>query len=495
MPALFVVSPDGGTPRQIGPSLPGVRGLCWTPDGRGLTYADNDGLHTVSLDGSGVLPMPGDTAAPYFLGGYSPDGRWLTIKVPSKSTSSGRRAEIWLRSTVGDESVHLATALGLDVGLAWSPDSSSLYYVSDASGEPNIWRLKIDLQTGVRQGDPVQVTFFNGARLLHLRAVDGGRRIAFIFLTTEKTIHVADASDPTDSRSVAGGEQPQLSPSGQILYFRKSGPDGSGVYALTLNGGTLLRLADYAPFSLSPDGATIAYVLQEGSEATLFTVSTRGGEPQTLAEFGAQRHAVPHWSPDGSLLAYADDSGLFVLPFGGGAPKRLAESPSLFGVTLRWSPDGEFIAALGRPSVGEGRANAVFVVAASGGEPRQLTPAVVSKEGLEWHPNGRSLTYHMSQSDSETLQVFLDGRPPSLFLNQPEHWDYVGKWAPDGRRFFFLSFADDGPRLLYVYDEVTGDLSLFAYDAQLPAWSRDGGTMAWVTQKETRQLWAMSDFR
>jgi len=37
--ALFVISPDGGTPRQIGPALgkSGVRSLCWTPDSQHLT--------------------------------------------------------------------------------------------------------------------------------------------------------------------------------------------------------------------------------------------------------------------------------------------------------------------------------------------------------------------------------------------------------------------------------------------------------------------------
>lgn len=494
--AIFVVSPDGGTPRQIGPTLPRVRGLCWTPDGQSLTYLDEgDGIHTVSLDGSGVRTRAGDTAGFVVFGGYSPDSRWLAIMVPHKSHLPEMHAEIWVLSATGDQAVRLTTVPGFHVSPTWVPDGSSLYFVSEASGGPNIWKLRIDPKTGVGQGDPVQVTFFSGAGPRHPKVIEGGRRIAFLLSRTDKTIHVADASRPTESRSVASGEQPRLSPDGQVLYLRKSGPGGSGIFTVPPDGGTPLRLAEDAPFDLSPDGATLAYIRHEGSEAALFAVSTRGGEPRLLLEFEGSTKALARWSPDGSLLAYAHGSGLYVIPADGGTPKKLAELPEWEGSTLRWSPDGKFIAALGYASGVEGEENAVFVVPASGGEPRQLTPAGVYKEGLEWHPDGQRLTYHIALLHSETRQVFLDGRPPSLLVDQPTHWDYLGKWAPDGRRFFFQSFAEDGPDGIYVYDEVTGDISLFAYHADLPTWSRDGKTMAWVSMKETRQLWVMSNFR
>ncbi|MCH8979147.1 MAG: PD40 domain-containing protein, partial [Armatimonadetes bacterium] len=112
-----------------------------------------------------------------------------------------------------------------------------------------------------------------------------------------------------------------------------------------------------------------------------------------------------------------------------------------------------------------------------------------------WHPDGKRLTYHVALRNSETRQVFLDGRPPSLLLDQPDRWDYLGKWAPDGRRFFFESYTLDGLAGIYVYDEATKEVSAFANSAGLPTWSRDGKTMAWVSEKETRQLWVMSNFR
>jgi len=35
-------------------------------------------------------------------------------------------------------------------------------------------------------------------------------------------------------------------------------------------------------------------------------------------------------------------------------------------------------------------------------------------------------------------------RDPSLLINQPDQWDEIGTWAPDGAHFFFLSFRFGG---------------------------------------------------
>ena len=503
--ALFVVSPDGGTPRRVGTTMRRVFGLCWTVDGQGLTYldADIDGAHTVLLNGGGVKTAPIDPTGRVAMIGYSPDGRWLAVKVRTDKHLLGLHSEIRLLSTTGGKAVNVTTISGINVKFTWAPDSSSLYYHGPASGGMNIWKLSIDPETGAQQGDPEQVTFYRGASAIYPKFIDGGR-IAFYLSSSGSTIHVADATSPTKSSSVASGRLPKLSPDGQVIYhFGRHGSSGAGIYALPRDGGTPMRLAGAGgwDFELSPDGSAIAFIENTGSEASLFTVSTRGGEPRLLHEFeGSTEWAHwSRWSPDGSLLAYAHGTGLFVTPADGGAPKKLAEMPRWQENSLRWSPDGEFIAAFGYPDVQEGNNNVVFVVPVSGGEPRQLTSDEVFKEGLEWHPDGQRLTFHVSRDDSETRQVFLDGRPESLLVNQPGRWDHVGKWAPDGQRYFFVSTAYDGPSSerggVYAYDEATGDISLFGYDVvEAPTWSSDGKTMAWVTMKNTRQIWVMSDF-
>jgi len=159
---------------------------------------------------------------------------------------------------------------------------------------------------------------------------------------------------------------------------------------------------------------------------------------------------------------------------------------------VRWSPDGKYVACFGYTEPNSN--NAVFVVPASGGELRQLTPDVEYKEGLEWHPDGKRLTYHVERG--ETRQAYLDGRPPSLLFDAPDIWDYVGTWHPDGCRVFFMGAA--GGWGMYAYNEASGKTTLVSdpvSEVGVPCFSRDGKAMAWwATNRTPIQLWLMENF-
>jgi Tol biopolymer transport system component len=196
-------------------------------------------------------------------------------------------------------------------------------------------------------------------------------------------------------------------------------------------------------------------------------------------------------------LAYSDGKDICVIPATGGKPRELAHLDRGWH-TVRWSPDGKFIAAIGyTPRSGS---NGVFVVPASGGELRQLTPDGPDYlEGIEWHPDGRRLSYNVCRVESETRQAYMAGQPPTLLVKSPEGWDYIGTWAPDGRRFFYMSEPDGKEGIcIYVYDEDSGDITLFAdltSHQSPPRWSRDGKTAAWwVTRTTERQAWVMENF-
>jgi hypothetical protein len=96
--------------------------------------------------------------------------------------------------------------------------------------------------------------------------------------------------------------------------------------------------------------------------------------------------------------------------------------------------------------------------------------------------------------DNETHQAYLDGREPTLFLNAPDTYDYVGTWAPDGYRFFFVG-AGDSDEGMYVYDETSGKTTLVSDSVGVPCFSHDGRTMAWCKIRDTdTQVWIMEDF-
>lgn len=517
--ALFVIVPGDAMPRQIGPEfnpLAPIRSdfdYCWTPDGAALTRFDEKGLHTFDLDGQQIRSVPMETSRSMRLGGYSPDGRWLVFSaqsddVPVGTTESHRYIDLWLLPSEGGRAIQLTDAAGLDGHAAWGPNSNEIYYVSEVGGSPapyggttNIWKLRIDPESGLPRGEPEQVTFFNDAILMHPKLLNAGDELAFALHRITNAIHAADWSHPEQSRVIARGREPRLSPDGKTVVYRGEGPGQDDLFAVSSEGGTPLRLTQGKPtrgYEISPDGKTVAYgyIL---SQPGIFTVPLTGGEHKMLVD--SDNSGAPQWSPDGSRLAYADDKSLYIIDANGGEPVEIARLYDWDEWTVRWSPDGSHIAALGYR---DPEMHGVFVVPASGGEPRLLTPDEEDSyiEQLEWHPDGQRIAY----TGQGTRIAYLDGRPTTVLVDRPDHYDYIGKWHPDGRSFYFVGLtAQPRPQWALFRHDVgmePGEVLEFNYAGRskngadgLPDWSDDGETMVWVRQSVTRQLWTMENFR
>lgn len=182
----------------------------------------------------------------------------------------------------------------------------------------------------------------------------------------------------------------------------------------------------------SPDGQTLAYASDRGGRFELYLHDlSHGGDRLALTTDG-QHNVQPAWSPDGTQLAYHSSGrgGIWVVSREGGTPRQV----SPFGSRPAWSPDGALLAFQEAPysdpgasSVGPHQPSTVWVVAASGGEPRRVTEPD--------HPRGAH-TRPTWFPDSRRLLFAVHGVETSAL------------WAVDVRTGVSTRVTDDGPRTL-----------------------------------------------
>ena len=155
---MFVVSADGGTPRQITKGdwsvgarfdvLDGPVGWDWTPDGRSIVVegmndstADlnyrNANIYLVDLAGRGVRKLT-EQAGVWTSPTVSPDGRRIAFTGYPATKASYQAPEIYLMNLDGSGAQKI-TSLDRDPdNLMWAADGSGLYFHVDEHGTNNI---------------------------------------------------------------------------------------------------------------------------------------------------------------------------------------------------------------------------------------------------------------------------------------------------------------------------------------------------------------------
>jgi dipeptidyl aminopeptidase/acylaminoacyl peptidase len=234
---------------------------------------------------------------------------------------------------------------------------------------------------------------------------------------------------------------------------------------------------------VSPDGRTIAFVVStvdaESHEprSAVWSVPADGSaEPRRLT-FSGSRDANPRWSPDGRWLAFTsarrdDPAQLLVLPVDGpGESRQLTYLPEAVE-QLAWSPASDRLVFSARAhDPGDD------VDDASKRPPRRITRLQYQLDNEGW-TEGRE--HHL-------YVVGLDGSEPAQLTDGPFD-DQMPSWSPDGATIAFVSARDDDWDLrptnrLYTVPAAGGAPQALTTDEGVflaPAWAPDGARIACI---------------
>jgi TolB protein len=170
--SLIVSDQDGANDNKIMESKDPIMSPAWSPDSRQLAYVSFEGSRSsifVQTLRTGnrfkVSSKPGINGAPAF----SPDGRKLVVTLGGVDGNP----DIHILDITSRKTTRLTTHRAIDTEGTWSPDGRYIYFTSDRSGGPQIYRISAN------GGTPERVTF-EGSYNARPRLSPDGKRLAMV---------------------------------------------------------------------------------------------------------------------------------------------------------------------------------------------------------------------------------------------------------------------------------------------------------------------------
>ncbi len=251
--------------------------------------------------------------------------------------------------------VRLTTSGAKNGQAFWSPDGSSISFVSNRSGSWQIWVMAANgrqLRQLTHSTEPVGWPSWapDGDQLLYYAGGPAGYRLYRLELATGRVSQLLDE----DARSQ--DFRPLLSPDGEVLLFDRFGassPPNHDLFALHMTTGQLAQLTSDPGYDSdgrwSPDGTRIVFHSDRGApmkhHTQVFIMDAKGRNLRQLTQ-GPARNGYPSWSPDGLRIAYiaemAGNRDIWVMDAAGRHARRITKHSGFDGDPV-WSPAGDYL--------------------------------------------------------------------------------------------------------------------------------------------------------
>ncbi len=211
---LVVADQDGANETVILQSSDPIMSPAWSPDSRRLAYVsfenDRSSVWVQTLRTGNRIQVsnkPGINGAPSF----SPDGRQLALTLGGIDGN----LDIHVLDLSTRQTRRLTTHRAIDTEGSWSPDGRYIYFTSDRSGGPQVYRVP------AAGGTPERVTF-EGSYNARPRLSPDGKRLAMVHLDRGNyRIAVMDVKSK-ELLVVSAGQQdesPSFAPNSDTLIY------------------------------------------------------------------------------------------------------------------------------------------------------------------------------------------------------------------------------------------------------------------------------------
>ncbi|WP_110928139.1 S9 family peptidase [Bacillus massiliglaciei] len=357
----------------------------------------------------------------------SPDGNWAVFVQKKINEKEKYVSNLFVLHIDSKKITQFTQGNFSDTQPRWSPDGTSIVFVSNRSGKQQIWRIAFN------GGEARQITDFKRGASQPVWSPSGSQLIVTVPLTASDTLKEKETKKEETEEKL----KPYITENLQYKSDAKGFSDETYEHLVLIDMETDTRsLLTDGPYdhhfpAFSPDGKRVAYSANRSADpeqtffSDIYQVELMTGQTEKLTD-SDKRFRLPNYSPDGCKLSLLGDD----LTYAGATLSRVwsldLESRALTCLTNEWDTECSDVAI---NDMGTG----------------------TSGKGAVWSKTNDALYFLASEHGSTSIyQVTLDKQITTV--------------AGGKRQVYSFSTDSDQKRLIYAVSQpnIPGDLFVSA---------------------------------
>lgn len=463
---VFVISAAGGEPTRLsyysGAEIP----ACFSPDGKMIYFASAIGydadysqfpqssmtqLYSVPVAGGrskqiftvaandAVVNKSGDKILYHDYKGYEDNWR--------KHHTSSVTRDVWEYDMKTGKCTQLSRFQGENRNPVFSPDETAVYYLSEQSGDFNIWKMALNSAEMEKQitnyvkhpvrfltiaGDGTMCYNWNG-EIYTIKEDAQPRKVNVTIKTDQVEPKEILMSMTSGARGVA------ISPSGKEIALIIRGD----VFVTSVDYQTTKRITN-TPFqersvSFSPDGRSLVYASERDGLWNIYTTSiVKSDEKQFVYASELKEEQItksknkacfqPAYSPDGKSIAYLEDrttlrvinpkTGKSVTVLDGKYNYSYGDGDQYY----QWAPDSKWLIVRYFENGGWKNTDIGLVKADGSQGPINLTQSAYADDDPQWVLGGKAIAWTSDRNGYRSHGSWGSNSDIFIMFTDPQAW-------------------------------------------------------------------------